>query len=88
MAHDVAASSHHRLDRAQAGRKPKIQPDRLADDLGREEVPGSTGAGGRRHAARLSFQHGLRQRERLTPTGQGAFFSPKFSEETSIDPHR
>jgi hypothetical protein len=56
VAHGDAAGGQHPLDHAQAEREPEVQPDRVADDLGRETMAGVAGAGGRRHAARLSFQ--------------------------------
>ena len=61
VAHDDAAGGQHLLDHAQTERKPEIQPDRVADDRGRESMAGVAGAGGRRHAARLPFPSPPRQ---------------------------
>ena len=52
--HD-APCRQHLLDHAQAEREAEIEPDRVADHLGREAVPGIGRLGGRRtHARRLS----------------------------------
>ena len=53
VADDDAARGQHLLDHAQAEREAEIQPDRVADDLGREAVAGIAGANGRRHPLRL-----------------------------------
>src|SRR4051794_5847697 len=53
VADDDAACRQHLLDHAQAERKAEIQPNRVADDLGREAVAGIAGANGRRHPLRL-----------------------------------
>src|SRR3954469_1862229 len=64
VAHDDAASGQHLLDYAQAEREPEIQPDCVADDLGREAVAGIRGASGRCHPARLPgpLSHGKPKR--------------------------
>ena len=54
VAHDDAAGGQHVFDHAQAQRKAEVEPDRVADDLGREAVAGIAGAGGCRHPAYLS----------------------------------
>src|SRR5687768_6454632 len=54
MADEDAAGGEHLLDHAQAEREAEVEPDHVADDLGREAVAGVAGAGGRRHPARLS----------------------------------
>src|SRR3954452_5083373 len=38
---------------AQAERKSEVEPDGVADDLGREPMSGVAGGGGRRHPVRL-----------------------------------
>ena len=46
MAHEDAACGQHLLDHAQAQREAEVQPDRVADDLGREAVAGIAGETG------------------------------------------
>jgi hypothetical protein len=41
------------VDMAQAERKSEVEPDGVADDLGREPMSGVAGGGGRRHPVRL-----------------------------------
>src|SRR4051795_12023773 len=53
VADDDAARRQHLLDHAQAEREPEIQPDSVADDLGREAIAGIAGANGCRHPLRL-----------------------------------
>src|SRR3954452_9030110 len=53
MADDDAASGQHFLDHAQAQREAEIQPDRVADDLGREAIAGIAGASWYRHLRQL-----------------------------------
>src|SRR3954464_13537296 len=49
VADDDAARGQHLLDHAQAEREAKVEPDGVANDLGREAVAGIAGANGRRH---------------------------------------
>jgi|SRR5215468_7360158 len=49
VADDNAAGGQQLLDHTQPEREPKIQPDGVADDLGREPIPGVAGASGCRH---------------------------------------
>jgi len=53
VADDDAARSQHLLDHAQAEGKAEIQPNRMADDLGRKPVAGVAGEGRRCHPIRL-----------------------------------
>jgi hypothetical protein len=53
MADDDAACGQHLLDHAQAEREAKVQPYGVADDLGREAVPGIAGGDRRCHPVRL-----------------------------------
>src|ERR1700761_6026213 len=53
VADDDAARSQHLLDHAQAEGKAEIQPNRMADDLGRKPVAGVAGANTCRHRVRL-----------------------------------
>lgn len=57
VAHDDTAGDRHLLDHAQAEWKPKIQPNRVVDDLGRKAVA----CVARCHAARLSVLTRLRK---------------------------
>src|SRR5437762_5621239 len=56
--HRDAAGGQHLLDHAQAQRKPKIQPDRVADDLSRVAMAGVNRVSRRPHPARLPDQPG------------------------------
>ena len=49
VAHEDAASGQHLLDHPQAQREAEVEPDRVADDLGREAVAGVGGLARRRH---------------------------------------
>jgi hypothetical protein len=53
VADDDAACGQHLLDHAQAEREAEIQPNRVADDLGRKPVAGVAGGGRRCHPVRL-----------------------------------
>src|SRR3954447_11765656 len=53
MADDDAAGSQHLLDHAQAEREAEIEPNRVADDLGRKPVAGIAGASWCPHPIRL-----------------------------------
>jgi hypothetical protein len=53
VADDDAARGQHLLDHAQAEGKAEIQPNRMADDLGRKPVAGVAGEGRRCHPIRL-----------------------------------
>src|SRR5215213_9327795 len=50
---DDAACGQHLLDHAQAEREAKVEPNRMADDLGRKAVASIAGANGCRHRVRL-----------------------------------
>src|SRR6201993_5408695 len=52
MADDDAARGQHLLDHAQAEGKAEIQPNRMADDLGRKPVAGVAGGNRCRHRVR------------------------------------
>ena len=54
MAHDDAAGGQHLLDHAQAEREAEVEPDRVADDLGRKAVAGVRQLGGWRHAGSVA----------------------------------
>src|ERR1700738_1512604 len=53
MADDDATRGKQLLHHAQPEREAEVEPDRMADDLGREAVPGVAGASGCRHPTRL-----------------------------------
>src|SRR6516164_484579 len=53
VADDDAAGRQQLLHHAQPEREAKIQPHRIADDLGRESIPGVAGACGCPHPTRL-----------------------------------
>jgi hypothetical protein len=53
VADDDAAGSQRLLHHAQAEREAEIQPYGVADDLGREPIPGVAGASGSRHPTPL-----------------------------------
>src|SRR5215472_15456971 len=53
VAHNDAASRQQLLDHAQPEREAEIQPHGMADDLGREPIPGVAGASGCRHPTPL-----------------------------------
>src|SRR5919202_4036276 len=53
MADRGAASSQDLIHMAQAQGEAEIEPDRVADDLGREAVTGVAGTGGHCHPDRL-----------------------------------
>src|SRR5262249_18981507 len=53
MADDDAAGGQQLLDHAQPEREAEVQPDGVADDFGREPIPGVAGASGCRHPTRL-----------------------------------
>ena len=53
MADDDAARGQQLLHHAQPEREAEVEPDGMADDLGREAIPGVAGASGRRHPTRL-----------------------------------
>src|SRR6202047_1748784 len=59
--HRDAAGGQHLLDHAQAQRKPKIQPDCVADDLSRVAMAGVNRVSRRPHPARLPDQPGPHQ---------------------------
>src|ERR1700748_3068102 len=61
IGHRDAASRQHLLNHAQAQREPKIQPDRVADDLSRVSIAGVNWVSRRRHPARLPDQLGFHQ---------------------------
>src|SRR5882762_11412703 len=54
--HRDAAGGQHLLDHAQAQREPKIQPDRVADDLSWVAMAGVNRVSRRPHPARLPDQ--------------------------------
>jgi hypothetical protein len=57
VADDDAACRQHLLDHAEAEREAEVQPNRLADDLGREAIAGIEGLGGwQAHSGRLLDQ--------------------------------
>src|SRR3954453_20303720 len=53
VADDDAACGQHLLDHAQAEREAEIQPDGVANDLGREAIAGIAGASWYRHLRQL-----------------------------------
>ena len=53
VADDDAAGGQQLLHHAQPEREAEVEPDGMADDLGREAIPGVAGASGRRHPTRL-----------------------------------
>jgi hypothetical protein len=53
MADDDAAGGEDFIDVAQAEWKAEIEPDGMADDLGRKAIAGVAGRGGRYHPVRL-----------------------------------
>src|SRR3954471_24122072 len=53
IAHLDAASREDLIHVAQAQRKAEVEPDRVADDLGREAIAGVARDGGRCHPVRL-----------------------------------
>src|SRR6476659_6641833 len=59
--HRDAAGGQHLLDHAQAQREPKIQPDRVADDLSGVAMAGVNRVSRRPHPARLPGQPGSYQ---------------------------
>src|ERR1700719_1975143 len=59
--HRDAAGGQHLLDHAQAQREPKIQPDRVADDLSGVAMAGVNRVSRRPHPARLPDQPGSYQ---------------------------
>src|SRR5258707_14798110 len=59
--HRDTAGGQHLLDHAQAQREPKIQPDRLADDLSRVAMAGVNQVSRPPHPARLPDQPGTHQ---------------------------
>src|SRR5438270_8569516 len=59
--HRDAAGGQHLLDHAQAQREPKIQPDRVADDLSGVAMAGVNRVSRRPHPARLLDQPGSYQ---------------------------
>ena len=61
MANEDAACGQHLLDHTQAEREAEIQPDGVADDLGREAVAGIAGANGRRHPVWLPALFAIRK---------------------------
>src|SRR4051795_12709254 len=62
VADDDAMRGQHLLNHAQAEREAKVEPDRVADDLGREAIAGIAGANGRRHPLRLPAPFPIRKR--------------------------
>jgi hypothetical protein len=62
VADDDAAGGQHLLDHAQAEREAEIQPNRVADDLGRKAVASVAGEGRRRHPVRLPALLPIRKR--------------------------
>src|SRR5260370_40507749 len=64
MADDDAASGQQLLHHAQTKREAEIQPHGMADDFGREPIPGVAGASGFRHPARLLTPTSRRKRDR------------------------
>src|SRR3954453_13545419 len=62
VADDDAACGQHLLDHAQAEREAEVQPNRVADDLGRKAVASVAGEGRRRHPVRLPALLPIRKR--------------------------
>ena len=62
VADDDAAGGQHLLDHAQAEREAEVQPNRVADDLGRKAVASVAGEGRRRHPVRLPALLPIRKR--------------------------
>ena len=58
MAEDDAAGGQHLLDHTQAEWEAEIQPNHVADDLGRKPLASLGGNGGRRHPGWLRDQTG------------------------------
>jgi hypothetical protein len=54
--HRDTTGGQHLLDHAQAQREAKVQPDRVADDLGRISITGVKRVLGRRHPAALAHR--------------------------------
>jgi Domain of unknown function (DUF6398) len=62
VADDDAAGGQHLLDHAQAEREAEVQPNGVADDLGRKAVASVAGEGRRRHPVRLPALLPIRKR--------------------------
>jgi hypothetical protein len=58
IGHRDAASRQYLFDHAKAEWKPKVQPDRVADDLSRVSIAGINRIAKRRHPAHLPDQPG------------------------------
>src|SRR4051794_30364378 len=72
VADDDAAGGQHLLDHAQAERKSEIQPNRVADDLGRKAVAASRPAAKLTVPSKSSFKtafNGNRDLERPAASG-------------------
>jgi hypothetical protein len=63
MTDDDATGGQQLLHHAEAEREAEIQPDAVADDLGREPIPGVAGASACRHPTRLLTPVCRRKRE-------------------------
>src|SRR4051812_37404943 len=74
VADDDAASREDLLNHAQAEQEPKVQPNRVADDLGRKSVVGIAGANGRRHPVRLSALRPIRKPASSRVDGAASLF--------------
>ena len=83
VADDDAARGQHLLDHAQAEREAEVQPNGVADDLGRKAVAGIAGGGRRCHPVRLRDLARPRQAANLTVpseilAGQPQAYRPIF----------
>src|SRR3954447_3418575 len=92
MADDDAACGQHLLDHAQAEREAKVQPYGVADDLGREAVPGIAGGDRRCHPVWLRHlaRHGKPPtsqclRNYLMPLADKIMLRKRFVIETVLD---
>jgi hypothetical protein len=68
VADENAAGGQHLLDHAQAEWEAEVEPDRAADDLGRESVAGVRGLGRRDHAEPVAAFPLVGNRSRLKLT--------------------
>jgi hypothetical protein len=68
VAHGDAAGGQHLLHHAQAEREPKVEPDGVADDLGREAVAGVGRLGRRRHVGPVPDSQPARNLPRVNLT--------------------
>jgi len=71
MADDDAAGGEDLIDVAQAEWKAEIEPDGMADDLGRKAIAGVAGRGGRYHPVRLRDLAYLDKPDRTQVDGAG-----------------